>query len=99
MMETQIRPTAAIYVPIDERTKAAVDSLYSSLGFDTVTAVRMFFMASLEHNGLPFAVKRQKPIMTKAQRSRADMFGCLRGQYKMSDDFDAPLDDFKEYME
>ena len=33
------------------------------------------------------------------KNSRAAMFGCLRDQYKISDDFDAPLEDFKEYME
>jgi len=31
--------------------------------------------------------------------SRADMFGCMRGQFEITDDFDAPLDDFMEYME
>ena len=25
-------------------------------------------------------------------------FGMMKGTFKMSDDFDAPLDDFKEYM-
>jgi hypothetical protein len=25
--------------------------------------------------------------------------GCMKGKMKMTDDFDAPLDDFKEYME
>jgi len=28
----------------------------------------------------------------------AETFGCMRGQFKMSDDFDEPLEDFKEYM-
>lgn len=26
-------------------------------------------------------------------------FGSLKGKIKMADDFDAPLEDFKEYME
>ena len=26
------------------------------------------------------------------------VFGCLKGQIQMSDDFDEPLDDFKDYM-
>ena len=26
------------------------------------------------------------------------MFGCAKGQFKMADDFDAPLEDFKDYM-
>lgn len=25
-------------------------------------------------------------------------FGCLKGVFKMSEDFDEPLEDFKEYM-
>jgi hypothetical protein len=31
--------------------------------------------------------------------SRKDLFGCLRGQIVMADDFNAPLNDFAEYME
>ncbi|MDR1832318.1 MAG: type II toxin-antitoxin system RelB/DinJ family antitoxin [Fusobacteriaceae bacterium] len=38
---------ATIQVRIDEKTKASVDSLFSSLGMDTSTAVRMFLAAAL----------------------------------------------------
>jgi len=34
----------------------------------------------------------------KAKMSRADMFGCMRGKFKMADDFNEPLEDFEEYM-
>lgn len=34
-----------------------------------------------------------------ASFSRKDLFGCLRGQVVMADDFNAPLNDFSEYME
>jgi Protein of unknown function (DUF2281) len=34
-----------------------------------------------------------KPLPTKRRQ-----FGCAKGKIKMSMDFDAPLDDFKEYM-
>ncbi|OAV66028.1 hypothetical protein Barb6_02696 [Bacteroidales bacterium Barb6] len=30
---------------------------------------------------------------------RTPVFGCAKGQFQMADDFDAPLEDFKEYME
>ena len=50
---------ATIQVRVDSNTKTAVDSLFSSLGLDTSTAVRMFLAASLENNGLPFPVKRR----------------------------------------
>ena len=47
-------------------------------------------------NDLPFVLSTNaKP----PKKPRAEMFGCLRGEYKIADDFDAPLDDFKEYME
>jgi DNA-damage-inducible protein J len=52
---------ATIQVRVGDQTKAAVDSLFSSLGLDTSTAVRMFLMASLDHDGLPFAVSHRKP--------------------------------------
>ena len=32
------------------------------------------------------------------KRTREEFLGCMRGQFKMAEDFDAPLDDFKEYM-
>jgi addiction module RelB/DinJ family antitoxin len=35
----------------------------------------------------------------KPKMSREDVFGCMRGQFIMADDFNAPLDDFKEYTE
>jgi Protein of unknown function (DUF2281) len=34
-----------------------------------------------------------------ASFSRKDLFGCLRGQIVMAEDFNAPLNDFAEYME
>ena len=49
---------ATIQVRVGDSIKAEADSLFSSLGFDTSTAVRMFIAAALENNGIPFAVKK-----------------------------------------
>jgi DNA-damage-inducible protein J len=86
-----------IQIRVDNNTKTAVDTLFASLGLDTSTAVRMFLAASLECDGLPFAPRRREPAPSEKTESISAMFGCLRGKYKISDDFDAPLDDFKEY--
>ena len=48
---------ATIQVRMDDNMKHAADSLFSALGLDTSTAVRMFITAALEHNGIPFAVQ------------------------------------------
>ena len=29
---------------------------------------------------------------------KVPVFGCARGKYRMAEDFDAPLEDFKDYM-
>jgi len=50
---------ATIQIRVDDSTKTAADSLFSSLGFDTSTAVRMFLAASLEYDGLPFVVRHR----------------------------------------
>ena len=44
---------------------------------------------------IPFEVAVES---NRQESPREAMFGCLRGEYKIADDFDAPLEDFKEYM-
>ena len=36
------------------------------------------------------------PAETEKLKER--VFGCAKGQFRMADDFDAPLEDFKDYM-
>ena len=40
---------------------------------------------------LTFTPATVKPIKERE-------FGCSKGKYRMADDFDAPLEDFKDYM-
>jgi len=34
----------------------------------------------------------------KTETQKVPVFGCAKGQFKIAEDFDAPLDDFKDYM-
>ena len=52
---------ATIKIRVDDNIKAAVDSLFNSLGLDTSTAVRMFLSAALANDGIPFEVKHREP--------------------------------------
>ena len=52
---------ATIQIRIDDDLKTAADSLFSNLGLDISTAVRMFLTAAVAKDGLPFAVKRRNP--------------------------------------
>ena len=74
---------ATIQIRVDDNTKAAVDSLFSSLGLDTSTAVRMFFAKALEYDGIPFAVNHRVPAAELQQaiedtRLRRDLSGPFK---------------------
>ena len=70
---------STVQIRVDDALKARVDQLYSSLGLDTTTAVRMFFMASLEHDGIPFEVRHSPDYSLKAairdSRERVNLNG------------------------
>jgi len=38
------------------------------------------------------------PKATTPKKGERGGFGCVKGDYWMADDFDAPLEDFKDYM-
>jgi len=45
--------------------------------------------------GTEISPEEKEPVNVDARRP---VFGCAKGQFWMSDDFDAPLEDFAEYM-
>lgn len=51
---------ATLQIRVDDTLKKNADALFSSLGLDTSTAVRMFLYASLEYDGLPFSVNHRR---------------------------------------
>ena len=74
---------ATIQIRVDDNTKSAADTLFSNLGLDTSTAVRMFLSAALAKDGMPFAVKRRKPnadLLEAIQDTRSRR--NLHGPYK-----------------
>jgi len=62
---------ATIQVRVDDKLKAEVDILFSALGMDTSTAIRIFFAAALENNGIPFAVRRSRDRKPNAELREA----------------------------
>jgi hypothetical protein len=56
-----------------------------------------FFDLLINKHNLQIPVKNGKDATTPSQKS--PKAGFLKGTFVMADDFDAPLDDFKEYIE
>lgn len=57
---------ATLQIRIDDSLKKEADSLFSSLGLDTSTAIRIFLNAAIENAGIPFSV-RHKTIPSSLQ--------------------------------
>ena len=77
---------ATMQIRIDDDLKVAADNLFSSLGFDTPTAVRMFINAALAIQGLPFEVRkpRQRIDLNDGYGSYVCEYGYLHDYKKLS---------------
>jgi DNA-damage-inducible protein J len=49
---------STIKVRVDDTLRQSADVLFTSLGLDTSTAIRMFLVASTDTGGIPFPVTR-----------------------------------------
>ncbi|MDR0554822.1 MAG: type II toxin-antitoxin system RelB/DinJ family antitoxin [Treponema sp.] len=72
----------SLQIRIDDETKTAADALFASLGLDLSTAVRMFLMASLRANGLPFPVRKTLNPETLEAMEDVRLNRNLYGPYK-----------------
>jgi DNA-damage-inducible protein J len=85
--------TTTINIRVDSEIKQQAQSVFGSLGLDMTTAVNVFLRQAIKTKSIPFPITEQ-PV----PQVRKPHLGGWEGKVWMSDDFDAPLDDFKEYM-
>jgi len=79
-----------INVHADSELMAKVQSLLNRLGMDISTAINIYLVQIVEKGGIPMDLTVRK--------QRVPQFGGWEGKIWMSDDFDAPMEEFKEYM-
>ena len=89
--------TVQVSTRVDKSTKQQFDQVCEAIGISSSGALSIFIKGVVNHKGIPFNVVAQPVIMPKPIKE--DVFGCMKGKMWMADDFDAPLEDFKEYME
>jgi addiction module RelB/DinJ family antitoxin len=79
-----------INVRTDGELRTKAQNVLNRLGMDMSTAINNYLVQIVEKDGIPMdlTVKKQ----------RLPQFGGWEGKIWMSDDFDAPMEDFKEYM-
>lgn len=70
-----------LQINVDDILKQEADDLFSSLGLDIQTAVRIFLKASIENSGIPFYVQHRhltSQSLTQAVndvRNRKNLYG------------------------
>ena len=89
--------TTTISIQTDNKTKRQAQQIFEALGLDMATAIDIFLRQTVRQREMPFPLTMQPQKERQAPR-RPLQYDCLKGQIWTADDFDAPLDDFKEYM-
>ena len=87
--------TTNINIRTDGELEARAQSVLANLGLDMATAVNMFLTQVVDTETLPFEMNVAAPVPQK--RPRAEIKGSMK--IWMADDFDAPLEEMREYME
>lgn len=85
---------ATLQIRIDDTLKKQADALFSSLGLDTSTAIRIFLNASVENAGIPFSV-RHKEIPYSLQEAVYDS----RFRKNLNGPFDNAMDAVASMLE
>jgi len=85
-------PTTTINIRTDSEVKAQAQDVLSKLGLDLTTAVNLFLRQVICKQSVSFDV-------SVAPLKAAAKLGGWEGKIKVPDDFNAPLEDFREYME
>ena len=91
-----------IQFQIDDSTKVAADSLFRGYGLNTESVLKIFISTAVRQRGIPFSIeefiKADIDELERIKQKRLSTKGSLKGKVWMSDDFDAPLEEMKEYM-
>ena len=87
-----------VNVRMEKRIKGEAEKLFAELGINMSSAINIFIRQAVRQNKIPFEISAEKSAVPKKKNRRA-AFGCLRGKIHVPEDFNEPLDDFKDYMQ
>ncbi len=86
--------TTNINVRVDSVLKQEAEALFNDLGLNMSSAINMFLRSAINHNGIPFELKRPMPNrITKAAFDEYDEMKKNPDSYKRYDSFDEILDE------
>jgi addiction module RelB/DinJ family antitoxin len=87
----------SINISLGSELEAKAQSVLAGFGLDVPTAINLFLTQVVDRGALPLEVDEAMPARKKIPLS--ELCGCFKGKIWMADDFDAPLEEMREYME
>ncbi|MDR0456032.1 MAG: type II toxin-antitoxin system RelB/DinJ family antitoxin [Treponema sp.] len=81
-----------INIRVDSDIKTQAQDVLASLGLNMTTAINIFLRQAISQHSIPFVISTEPA-------KKAPKPGCMKGKIWVADDFDAPLEDFKDYMQ
>lgn len=82
-----------IQLRVDDFLKSAADELFTSLGLDTSTAIRMFLTMAVETGGIPFEVKKPDLSLIQAMDDVLNKRNLSKPYKSAKDAINAMLED------
>ncbi|MDR1831324.1 MAG: type II toxin-antitoxin system RelB/DinJ family antitoxin [Fusobacteriaceae bacterium] len=87
-----------INIRTDKELKSQAQALFADLGLDISTAVNIFLRQAVYKQGIPFEISKSADNLKNKKLPFSTLKGVLAGKVTMADDFDAPMEEFTEYM-
>ena len=77
-------------VRMDGELKIKAQNVLNRIGMDLSTAINIYLVQIVEKGDIPMDLTMRKQCVPR--------FGGWEGKIWMSDDFDAPMEEFKDYV-
>ena len=87
--------TTTIHVDSELKTKA--QPIFNTFGLDISTALNLYLKQVIDKADILFEIS--EPQTQNKKTPISELMGCMEGMIWMADDFDAPLEEMREYME
>lgn len=86
--------TTNINVRVDSALKQEAEALFNDLGLNMSSAINMFLRSAINHDGIPFEVRR--PTLNEETKAALNEYEEMKknpGSYKRYESFDEVLDE------
>ena len=87
----------AINVSIDRELREKAQPIFNTFGLDISTALNLYLKQVIDKADILFEMPKSQTQSEKIPFS--ELKGKWKGKIWVSDDFDAPLEEMREYME